>query len=328
MARNRKDPLDVLTKHEGRLEGWLRLRNIPPSDVPDLRQEVYRRAVQYLQSREMTEDVGGLLHKIMAGVVSDYFVDKKQSVEGEARLAEEEGPPNPENEVAEREMKEKLDAIIGTFPKRHQAVLRARFEDDLSPAEISASLGIPLATVKRLINNALDACLAAMKKKGITFPLLVPLVDQNRAKNDAQRSAEESIPWRKIFDLAIAAAAGGLIVYLLTRTATPLATFNPIVMSVATTTEGTPAEYSAPGSVLDRDRPFICPEPPAPVLPPPSGRNAQSDPKVDPRPRLLAQAASRAYDQGDFETAKKLASKVGGAFGEELANKGAKKPEP
>jgi RNA polymerase sigma-70 factor (ECF subfamily) len=51
---------------------------------------------------------------------------------------------------------EALQAALGLLGQEHRDVLLLRFVDDLSLAEISDVLGIPLGTVKSRLHNALD----------------------------------------------------------------------------------------------------------------------------------------------------------------------------
>jgi RNA polymerase sigma-70 factor (ECF subfamily) len=57
-----------------------------------------------------------------------------------------------------------LRAMVAALPTRHREVIRLRFYQDASEAEIAAALGISRGTVKSRLHNALDK-LRRMKEK-------------------------------------------------------------------------------------------------------------------------------------------------------------------
>jgi RNA polymerase sigma-70 factor, ECF subfamily len=60
-------------------------------------------------------------------------------------------------EETERTSRDELAIVVGALSEGQRDVLLLRFVDGLSLAEIGATLGIPLGTVKSRLHNALDA---------------------------------------------------------------------------------------------------------------------------------------------------------------------------
>ena len=336
MDKNRRDVLGVLTTHEARIEKWLRIRGIPKDTIPDLRQEVYEKALEYLAERELTSAVGGLLRKIARSVAAKYFEQAAIHARAVPKLAEDPiSPSNPEQDAVERQMSGDLESIISTFDVRSQEILRAKFIDELSPEEIAESLNVSLSTVKRHVALALSACFAALQKKGHHLAL-APLLMEALTTHDPEGSppsapaarAASSLPasfpqpapsnfWQNFGLTLSGAAAGGIIVYLLMRSTLAHMELPPIIIATSQ-----PTECTMPAGIWE-NRALTCPEavtaPPPPAPPPPRSTPTPAAPKSDATPRLRAQAAARALEEGDYETAKMFLKGLEGPFADEIA---------
>lgn len=66
----------------------------------------------------------------------------------DSRTEEPSDSPGPEEEVAERERREKVRAVLATLPPDQSEVVILSYVEGLSHSEIAERLGLPLGTVK------------------------------------------------------------------------------------------------------------------------------------------------------------------------------------
>ncbi|MDI1437474.1 sigma-70 family RNA polymerase sigma factor [Polyangium sorediatum] len=345
-ARDR-DRLAILTTHEAAIDATLRKKNIPASDIPDLRQEVYRRVLTYLAEREITDAVVGLLVRTAESVASDYWKAQGIALRGAPKLAEDDvAPSNPENEYNEREIRKHLDEILELCEPRGRAVLRARFVQNMTLAQIAKTFGMSKSTAHDLTERTLAALAEAFRKRGITSRAVLPVIvekahqqggttEQAGGTDKGEAPVSFAAPvtpsvrppddFRKpaLYTLG-GAALGGIIVYLLMQSVVPLARLSPIFVTVAAT-----GQPSVQGGILGMECPLVCPEvvaPSGPASPPPPSGPGQ--PKIDAKNRYLARAIMAAEERGDCETANKLRRELTGAFAATFELRGACKPTP
>ena len=341
------DPLAILTTHQAAIDAHLRRMNIPASDVPDLRQEVYRRVVQYLTGRELTDAIKGLLLRIAESVAADYWAERGVQSRGAPKLAEEDvAPSNPEHEYNEREIKKHLAEILDLCEPRGRAVLWARLVENKTLAQIAETFGMPKSTAHDLTERTLAALAEEFRKRGITSRTVLPIVvEKMREQGDPTEQAggtdkgEAPVSFaapvtpsvrppddyrKPALYAAGGAALGGLIVYLLMQSVVPLARLSPIFVTVAS--EGQP---SVQGGILRTECPLVCPEvvaPSGPASPPPPSGPGQ--PKIDAKNRHLARAIMAAEERGDCETANKFRRELTGAFAATFERRGPCSPTP
>jgi len=79
--------------------------------------------------------------------------------------------PSPESSIIEKNIEEKINAIICLLPQKLRAVYVLASYEDFSYEMISEILNIPLGTVKSRMHNALKLTLRLIKKEGLANDL-------------------------------------------------------------------------------------------------------------------------------------------------------------
>ncbi len=336
-----QDPLAILTNYHAAIDTCLRRKHIPAVDIPDLRQEVYRQAIQYLETREV-QAMSSFLQTIAERVAADYW-DKRAIHERAApRLAEKDlAPSNPEHEHNEAEILRHLEEILAVCDPRSRALVLARFFDNLKLEELAARFDMPRSTAHLQLTQAVAALADEFKRRGITSRMVLPFLEQTHANGGSAEpgrttdKAESSVSFaapiaptvrppsrrgRVVAQMAASAAFGGLLVYLLMQSAQPLARLSPIFVTVAAH-----GEPSLPGGIYEQDRPLVCPEvvpAPAPAPPSPAAPPSPTDANINAKNRHLARIIKAAEARGDCETANKLRAQLTGAFAATFAQHG------
>ncbi|MRG98292.1 RNA polymerase sigma factor [Polyangium spumosum] len=346
MDAHDRDRLAILTTHQGAIDAQLRKKNIPANDVPDLRQEVYRRALKYLSKREITDAVKGLLVRTAESVAADYWNERGIERRAAPKLAEDDvAPSNPEHEYNEREIRKHLTEILELCEPRGRAVLWARFAQNMTLDQIAKTMGVPKSTAHDLTERTLAELAEEFRRRGITRRMILPLVERTGEhggpasppggtdKGEAPVSFAAPVApsvrppggWsRPVLYVTSGAALGGLIVYLLMHSAAPLARLSPVIVTVAAA-----GQPSVQGGILGVDRPLVCPEvvaAPGPASPPPPVSPGQ--PEINAKNRHVARAIMAAEERGDCETANKLRRELTGAFAATFELRGACKLTP
>jgi RNA polymerase sigma factor (sigma-70 family) len=71
-------------------------------------------------------------------------------------------PDSPEDEVAARELRAKLQAAVDALPERHRVMVRQRFQDGLALAEIGTQFDISESRVAHVLREALNTLRASL----------------------------------------------------------------------------------------------------------------------------------------------------------------------
>jgi RNA polymerase sigma-70 factor (ECF subfamily) len=135
---------------------WRLLRRIgiPESSVDDATQQVF-----CVAARKVNEIVPGSERSFLFGVALRIASDRRRSREGReppvTAAAEEADPgPNPEELTDQRRRRALLDEILAEMPLEMRTVL-ALFElEQMTKAEVSALLGIPVGTAVSRLRRA------------------------------------------------------------------------------------------------------------------------------------------------------------------------------
>lgn len=330
MDAKRKELGALLIAKTGDVVKHLRYRGIPAVDLPDLAQEVFRRAFEYLLAHGVEGDIGALLRKIGDDLTKDYYRRADTRATYAPTLAEEDlAPTNPEAEFVQHETDLKLHEVIEDLPSPFRDLFAWKFIDNLTNKEIAGILRVSEVTVERRCAQLVHTIEKALRRRGITSPLVVPF---EHGENHAQgagdpdettdprlaliRPASTSPPpsrgaWREIGKAVTWAAVGGFLVWLFLRPTTPAPHLSPLVhVSPASFTFTAPTV--APKPFLEPPVcPVVAPPPPSPVQGSPE---AGGEPKVDPTPRQIARLCEAAIERGDEVERKRWCSKVTGAF--------------
>lgn len=144
---------------------------------------VFGLALHFLRERtaaeEIAQDVFLALHKHLRSITSDeharYWLRRvtvQRCIDHARRHpqisvpiddAHELGVDPPENDVFVRE---RLKKLIATLAPDARAVMLLRYQEDLSPPEIAATLSMPVATVKSHLQRSLALLREKMNRTG------------------------------------------------------------------------------------------------------------------------------------------------------------------
>ncbi|WP_182201311.1 RNA polymerase sigma factor SigW [Paraliobacillus salinarum] len=136
-------------------------------EAEDLAQEAFIRAYVNIQSYDDKRKFSTWLFRIATNVTIDRIRKKKPDfyldaeVKGTdgltmySQLAEEQ--PLPEEELESLELQSYIQQQIMSLPTKYRTVVALRFVDELSLAEISEILDIPIATVKTRVYRGREA---------------------------------------------------------------------------------------------------------------------------------------------------------------------------
>lgn len=345
MDAKREEIGALLIKKTPAIARRLRRYDIPGADVPDLVQEVLRRAFEYLTNHAFEGDLSPLLAKITRQVALDFKARARTVATYAPTLAEDDvAPSTPERELAEKQIHDRLSRTIDGMPSEVRDILRDKFVEDLEYKTIAEARRVSVSTVKRRVADFLAACEEALRADGITSPLVVPF---GSAENDvdgpgstreatdprmalvapvarpaAARLAQAPSRWWAGAKGAACAAAGGFLVWLFMRSVTPAAHVSPIVHVSAPLFTSYAASATLPARLVPIPTPApveacpVCPEaPPAPTCSTPSSSAVMaSAPEAEYAPRYIARACEAALDRHDKPEIQKWCSRLSPGF--------------
>lgn len=136
-------------------------------EAEDLAQEAFIRAYINIHSYDDKRKFSTWLFRIATNVTidrirkkkPDYFLDAEvkgtEGLDMYSQLAKEQ--PLPEEEVESLELRSYIQQQIMSLPVKYRSVIALRFVDELSLAEISEVLDIPIGTVKTRIHRGREA---------------------------------------------------------------------------------------------------------------------------------------------------------------------------
>lgn len=136
-------------------------------EAEDLSQEVFIRAYHHIDKYDIDRKFSTWIFRIATNLSIDYLRKKKPSVYLDADMPGSEGftlstqlasdDPLPDELVVREEEEKWLQAEIGQLPEKYRTAIILKYIEDLSLKEISAILGIPVATVKTRIHRGREA---------------------------------------------------------------------------------------------------------------------------------------------------------------------------
>ncbi|GAA5416982.1 ECF RNA polymerase sigma factor SigW [Paraliobacillus ryukyuensis] len=136
-------------------------------EAEDLAQETFIRAYVNIHSYDEKRKFSTWLFRIATNVTidrirkkkPDYFLDAEikgtEGLDMYSQLAKEQ--PLPEEEVESFELQTYIQQQIMSLPTKYRSVIALRFVEEMSLAEISEILDIPLGTVKTRIHRGREA---------------------------------------------------------------------------------------------------------------------------------------------------------------------------
>lgn len=139
-----------------------------PDDAEDAAQEifvrVYRQLARYDSSRKFSTWV--------LAIATNYCIDQLRRRRVQFVPLEQIVPwartreAGPERLALDREVTDELQDLLKRLPEKYRAVLILRYWEDLSCAEIGATLGLPEGTVKTQLHRARKAVERLMAEQG------------------------------------------------------------------------------------------------------------------------------------------------------------------
>jgi RNA polymerase sigma-70 factor, ECF subfamily len=153
----------LLSANQGMVFGlalhFLRDRTI----AEEIAQDVFLALHQHLRSVTSDEHARYWLRRVTVQRCIDY-VRRRPAVAVAIDEAFDLGIEAPENDVL---LRERLRKLIATLAPDARAVMLLRYQEDLSPPEIAATLSMPVATVKSHLQRSLTVLRDKCSKLGL-----------------------------------------------------------------------------------------------------------------------------------------------------------------
>lgn len=139
--------------------GWHFLRD--RSIAEELAQDVFLQLHKNLGSIESPAHLTNWLRRVM----TQRCIDHARRARLRPRVGLEDAP-EPAARTAERDplLSTMLDRQIARLPERSRMIVILRFQEEMEPAEIAETLGIPVGTVKSNLHRALALMRGRMEK--------------------------------------------------------------------------------------------------------------------------------------------------------------------
>jgi RNA polymerase sigma factor (sigma-70 family) len=139
-----------------------RLRSV--ANAEDLAQEVYLRLLRAVEPRQV-KFPQAYVYRIAFHVLCEFQVRERGGKvtfdsETAAALADHvaDETATPEQAYEEDARQERFEQVLGELPPMQRAVLRLATQHNFSHAQIAASLGISVSTVRNHLYKAIDHC--------------------------------------------------------------------------------------------------------------------------------------------------------------------------
>jgi len=139
----------LVEMHSGLVWSIIRGMGIYDADASDVFQSVFVRLAERLHQIEDPERLPGWLGTTTKREIYDLARSKHRRTEPTESIADEPSPdPGPDREVIDAETRKQVLAALARLPEEAQQLLRmVVMRDDLSYAEISEVLGIPVGSI-------------------------------------------------------------------------------------------------------------------------------------------------------------------------------------
>ena len=242
------DPLTTLQDHAAFVRAVARRLVADPSDVDDLVQETWLRA---LANGRAPRSARAWLAKVVRSVWTDRHRAERARRRREQQIADERArtrtaEPTGDDAFGFASLTRALEAL----PTDYRRVLQLRYHADLSPTAIAAELGVPLPTVKarlaralQMLRNDLDGRHGDGQWRALLIPLL-PLPPSTAGTGSA--AAVTGVLVNKLLVALVALVAlAVLLPHLLEPPATPAVAPNPNTPAGAVVQVGDEASRAA-----------------------------------------------------------------------------------
>ncbi len=156
--------------HAGRVRVYFRRSGFAPADADDLTQEAFIRVFRSLGGF----DAGRGAFSTWVGAIARNVARKRWARRADPsdldpELAEEMLAAT-DNPAADSEQREQLDALarcVGELPEEPARLVRLRYVQGLTTRGLAAATGLPEATVRLRLAQAVEALTRCMKAKGM-----------------------------------------------------------------------------------------------------------------------------------------------------------------
>jgi RNA polymerase sigma-70 factor, ECF subfamily len=150
----------LFDQYRNRLLRYVSSMGLCAHDAEDVSQEVFLSLFRHLRLGRSRRNLPGWLFRVAHNLAlkKRHFVQKQQANrEGELHLAEHRADfsGNPEEQLADRQRRERLIATMRALPERDQWCLYMRAEG-LTYREIATALGMSLGTVANSLVRSLE----------------------------------------------------------------------------------------------------------------------------------------------------------------------------
>ncbi len=162
LARGDREALaPLMERHYGRMYRLALAYLREPQDALEVVQETFVKACRHAGRWSPAAEPARWLARIAVNTAIDRYRRRRrrpeesmaEEAEREMRWASADG--SPEDELLNRERRERLDRAMLGLPERQRAVLVLRHYEDMSLEEIGSALGMRLGTVKSTLHRAI-----------------------------------------------------------------------------------------------------------------------------------------------------------------------------
>jgi RNA polymerase sigma-70 factor (ECF subfamily) len=150
-------PESILARHRGAIYSYIRRKGFTAEEADDLTQETLIRAYQHLTGFRGVS-MAAWLYRIASNVAVDHLRKQRlatvplENVGSMASLEED-----PILGLHEEERRARVMALIGELPECHQRILKLRFYEDRSLAEIAGAMNCSPMAAKLRVFRAVTA---------------------------------------------------------------------------------------------------------------------------------------------------------------------------
>jgi RNA polymerase sigma-70 factor (ECF subfamily) len=152
----RREAETLLAQYRGGVFGYLRRKGFSAEEADDLTQETLIRAYLHLSGFRGLS-MGAWLYRIASNVAVDHLRKQRLTTVPLESLALVDDCEEPLARVHQAERRARVQAVIDQLPACHQRVLRLRYFEDRSLAEIAAALECSPMAAKLRVFRALTA---------------------------------------------------------------------------------------------------------------------------------------------------------------------------
>lgn len=163
---------ELMSLYWGRIEKFFSLKLIGKEDVEDLAIATFSKAFDKLSSYNDSFAFSTWIQTIANNTLIDFFRKKEQKTVSIDEEKEDEDSPgidivdtslDPECNLIQKQKNKHISSLVHRLKPHYRELIILRYLDELSYAEISEKLNIPLGTVKAKLFRARDLLMEILK---------------------------------------------------------------------------------------------------------------------------------------------------------------------